>query len=552
MISYILVNQISAFLIIISGLWLAFWVYFADSKAKTNQAFFIFTFFLVLWTSFPFFFNLPSISHNLALLFVRLAYGVTALFLIPFYYFVIHFPYKADEKYRFLGKIIFIIAISLFVISSFTGFHVSNIEEKEWGVSPIFGQGKIVYFAFMLLLALSIIAILLRKYFILHKKEKIKIQYVLIGISLFIFLNSIFNVIFPLWLDNLKYYPLGNYSAIFLLGFIAYAIVKKKLFGIKIVLTALLVVSIALLLLVNYLISETIFEYIWKGLTFIIFLFFGWRLIKSTSTELAQKEEVDKLSTQVSVANLRLESSYKKLQKLDRAKSEFVSISSHQLRTPLTAIKGYISMILDGDYGSVSEKIQKALNNVYTSNERLIDLVNSLLNLSRIESGKIQLNKENFSIVETLESLVKEFSTRAKDRGLALEFLPPQPNFPEIKGDEQKLREALGNFIDNAIKYTEKGKITISLILKNPDVPLNQQRILITVQDTGAGLSKEEIDKLFKSFSRAEAGQRHWVQGTGLGLYIVKKFIEMHQGRVWVESEGKGQGSRFYIELPVR
>ncbi len=544
MLSYSTINQLSVFLIIVSGLYLAFWVYLANRKEKASQAFFVFTIFLVAWTSFPFFFNLPNISSELATLLVRLAYGTTALFLIPFYYFVVYFP-SQHNRHFLLDKIVFMAGILLFLISALTNLLVKGIEIKNWGVSPIFGPGKVLYFILMLSIALSIVVMLLKKYFVLPKNDRVKIQYVLIGISIFIFLNAIFNVLLPLWLDNLRYYPLGNYSAIILIILTAYAIVKKQLFDIKVVLTELLVGLIAILLLVNFAISNSLLEYIWKGFLLIAFMVAGVLLVLSIRKEIKQREKLDKLATELSVVNIRLEGAYDKLQKLDKAKSEFLSIASHQLRAPLTAVKGYVSMMQEGDYGKVPTKMTKPLNNVYDSNERLVNLVNSLLDISRIEAGKIKYEEGEFSMADLLNDIVNEFKMRAETKGLYLNLEIPKPKPANIKGDSAKLRQVVSNLIDNAIKYTEKGGLKVSL-------QTEPAKTRIVVEDTGEGIEKEDLPKLFQTFSRASAGTKLWTEGTGLGLYVARKFIEMHKGKIRAESPGRGKGSKFVIELPVK
>ena len=241
----------------------------------------------------------------------------------------------------------------------------------------------------------------------------------------------------------------------------------------------------------------------------------------------------------------KLQVAYAELKKLDRAKSEFVSIASHQLRTPLTAIKGYISMMIEKSYGNPPEKMEKPLKNIYDSNERLIRLVNDLLNVSKIEAGRMELKKEKTSLEEIIISVIEELQNEAKNKNIYLKYeKPPHKLSPKISVDKFKIRQAILNLIDNAIRYTEKGGITIKTKIQNT-------KYQIQISDTGEGMTKEEISHLFKSFSRGKAGTRFWTEGAGLGLYVAKKFIEMHNGSIWAESKGKGKGSTFYIELPI-
>ncbi|MBI4101354.1 MAG: GAF domain-containing protein [Candidatus Nealsonbacteria bacterium] len=254
-----------------------------------------------------------------------------------------------------------------------------------------------------------------------------------------------------------------------------------------------------------------------------------------------------KLEGEVEKRTKELQDAYEELKKLDKAKSEFLSIASHQLRTPLTAVKGYISMILEKSYGAVPEKIEKPLKNVSLSNERLIKLVNDLLSISRIEAGRIEMNFEKLEKIEELiASVMEELKNVAEEKDLYLKFEKPKPALPPIMIDKEKLRQVILNLIDNAIRYTQKGGVTI-----RAEMLKGQNLLRIEVSDTGAGMTEEELAKMFESFSRGTAGARLYTEGAGLGLYIARKFVEMHRGRIWAESKGKKQGSTFFVELPA-
>ncbi|MEA3293034.1 MAG: ATP-binding protein [Patescibacteria group bacterium] len=252
-----------------------------------------------------------------------------------------------------------------------------------------------------------------------------------------------------------------------------------------------------------------------------------------------------RMDKEVKKATKDLADAYKKLEKLDKAKSEFIAITSHQLRTPLTIIKGYLSMALDGTYGGVSKKLQRVMKNIYESNERLIRLVNSLLNISRIETGKIALNIEKISLEKLISDIVSELKIEAKNKKIYLRFQKPKTSLSKISIDKDKMRQCIVNLIDNAIKYTEKGGVVIKLIKE-------KTKIKIIVSDTGHGIAKEEISRLFESFSRGKAGNKLYTEGAGIGLYVAKSFVKMHKGKIYAKSEGKDKGSAFYIELPIR
>jgi len=252
-----------------------------------------------------------------------------------------------------------------------------------------------------------------------------------------------------------------------------------------------------------------------------------------------------KLEEEVEKATKELKKAYRELKKLDEAKSEFISIASHQLRTPLTAIKGYISMIHDRTYGVPPEKMEKPLRHIYISVERLIKLVSELLNISRIEAGKVKAEFEISSLEYIINSVITELKSLVKEKDLYLEFKKGKEPLPKISIDKEKMRQVILNVIDNAIRYTKEGGVTVKCKKK-------ENTYQVKVSDTGEGMTKGEISDLFKSFSRGKAGKKGWVEGAGLGLYIAKKYVDMHKGKIWAKSQGKGKGSTFYIELPIQ
>ncbi len=332
--------------------------------------------------------------------------------------------------------------------------------------------------------------------------------------------------------------PYGNFLVVLYPFILSYAMVKYRLFEIKVVLTSLFVTLIAGLLLFNVVDSPTTFDYIWKGSLFIAFLIFGYLLIKSVWREIRQREKMEKMTIKLKEVN-------EKLKILDRAKSEFLSIASHQLRTPLSAIKGYLSMILEGSYGKVSKKVKKPIANVFKASNQLNQLVNTLLNVSRIESGKIKLETKKIRLKEIIAPIVEEFMLTAKEKGLYLKLSMPA-SLPLMSLDKQKINQVIMNIIDNAIKYTETGGITIKTTESK-----NKKKILIQISDTGLGMDKKQSKQIFEKFERGSAGKTSWASGAGLGLFIARKFTELHHGKIWAESKGVNKGSAFYIELPI-
>ncbi len=249
------------------------------------------------------------------------------------------------------------------------------------------------------------------------------------------------------------------------------------------------------------------------------------------------------LYSEISSKNIELESANENLKQLDQAKSEFLSIASHQLRTPLTGIKGYLSMLVEGDYGKIPKKIEDIIKQVFEASNRMARLVDVFLNVSRIEAGKLKLELNGFDLGELVLRSVKDLEITANERGLKLSF-EKMDNVYIVKADSDKIKDVLLNLIDNAIKYTKKGSINVKLSKKD-------SQALVEVSDTGVGLAEEDIDKLFNKFSRGEDSSKINTGGSGLGLYVAKKVIDAHGGKIWVESLGKEKGSKFSFTLPL-
>ena len=231
---------------------------------------------------------------------------------------------------------------------------------------------------------------------------------------------------------------------------------------------------------------------------------------------------------------------------IERMKTEFVSIAAHQLRTPLSAIKWTLRMILDGDIGKVPKEQGEFLEKTYSSNERMIRLINDLLNVTRIEEGRFLYNIKKQDIIKIAQKVVDPLRGIAKRKGLHFEFQKPDREIPEPKVDPEKMSLCFQNLIDNAIHYTNPGgKVEVSIkYLKD------KKAILISVRDTGIGISKDQQQRVFSRFFRAANAIRAETEGTGLGLFIAKNIVEAHGGKIWFESV-ESKGTTFHFTLPV-
>ena len=235
----------------------------------------------------------------------------------------------------------------------------------------------------------------------------------------------------------------------------------------------------------------------------------------------------------------------KKLEELNRLKSEFISNVSHELKTPLTSIKGAADNMLDGVAGQLTQKQHKYTEMILNSCNRLIPLIDNLLDISRIEAGKIELSPSYLSLTDLIDDVRKEIEILAKRKGVTTKIIA-ESELPTVFADEQRVKQILVNLLDNAIKYTpSRGSVTIKV--KEAMEP--EKSIVVRVSDTGVGIPPEHLERIFEKFQQQpfEEKDQH---GVGLGLAIAKNLVELHGGHMWVESE-VGKGSTFSFTLPV-
>jgi CheY-like chemotaxis protein len=226
----------------------------------------------------------------------------------------------------------------------------------------------------------------------------------------------------------------------------------------------------------------------------------------------------------------------------DRAKSEFVSTVSHELRTPMTAIKGYTDLLFGGAVGPLNDNQKHFLSVIKNNTDRLTALINDLLDISRIESGRVRFEPAPVKLGEIVAGVVEAMAARAQQKGLTLSY-EVDAGLPEVMGDHDRLYQVLTNLVGNAINYTIEGGVEVEALNVGTAVQVN-------VRDTGIGIKKEDIGRIFDRFFRSDDSFVQESSGTGLGLPIVKMFVEMHGGRVWVDTE-LGKGSTFTFILPV-
>jgi signal transduction histidine kinase len=249
----------------------------------------------------------------------------------------------------------------------------------------------------------------------------------------------------------------------------------------------------------------------------------------------------------LAVHNARLfheiEQKSRELEAASRHKSEFLANMSHELRTPLNAVLGYAELIQDGIYGEVPEKIKDVLDRVQQNGRHLLGLINDVLDLSKIEAGQLSLSPVDYSLRELVLDVASATEALAAEKKLALE-VDVAADLPRGRGDERRLTQVLMNLVGNAIKFTDAGAVSIR-------AKLADGRFLVAVSDTGPGIAPEHQARIFEEFQQVDSSSTRKKGGTGLGLAIARRIVELHGGRIWVDST-VGQGTTFYFTLPLR
>jgi signal transduction histidine kinase len=237
-----------------------------------------------------------------------------------------------------------------------------------------------------------------------------------------------------------------------------------------------------------------------------------------------------------------IEEKGRELEIASRHKSQFLANMSHELRTPLNAILGYTELILDNIYGEIPEKIRGVLDRVQSNGRHLLGLINDVLDLAKIEAGQLSLSLTDYSLQNVIDTVFVAVESLATEKQLAFNIEIP-PNLPNGHGDERRLSQVLLNLVGNAIKFTDAGEVAIKASAANGS-------FTVAVRDTGPGISQTDQIKIFEEFQQADSSSTRQKGGTGLGLSIAKKIVEMHGGRLWVES-AVGHGSTFFMAVPV-
>jgi len=483
-------------------------------RERQNQIFFLMTAALAIW-GFSYWRWLSSDDSETALFWVRML-AVGSVFIPVFFLDWVTILLRFGKKHRDFVALTYLgsVAVSAFAL---TEYFIAGIEPKLWFTFwPNSGWLYTVYFLTLYT------GVILWSVITLYRELKKETDALRKGQILYVFWGAVLGfggglTNFFLWF-NIPIPPYGNFLVAafpFLLG---YSVLKYKLFNVRTIATELIAFALFMFtVIITFLAESTLLKVVY-GFFAVLMGIGGVMLIKAVY----------------------------KTEKLSEEKSEFMSFATHQVKKPLADVKSASSMLLAGDFGQLSDEVRDVIRGMFHAVNDAVPMVQAFLISSKLEQdGGMKYQMEQFDLRKVAEEVAREEKFAADEKGLALSFSAEESGGEFfIKGDALKLKQVILNLVDNAIKYTATGNISVALKKQGG-------KITLSVRDSGVGIPKEEMSKLFKKFSHANGAAKVNVASNGLGLYLAAEFVKAHNGRIWAESEGAGKGTTFFVELPT-
>ena len=523
----------------IASIGLGLIIFLRNTKNSANLYYGLFSMFLAIWAFGMWMYAKDPIDYNRVLIWSKILHfaGISVAANLLFFAFAFTLNKLASKFYfkiTLLAPIIF-----LFWFTLFTDKVISTVNFLPNNRQLVYGSFYFIYFSIFVLYMLLALVILIKKYFSSKGILKQQLKYICLGIGIPSSIALIINMVLPA-LGNFRIAWFGPVVIFVIIASIGYAITKHHLFEIKVIVSEVSVALLFFAALFDLLTSKNPSEIAVRLIALIIVILGGYLLIRSVQHEIKQKEDLEKLAKKLDEAN-------KHLEELDEAKDNFLSMASHELNTPIAAILGYLSMIIEEKKcGKLDPQLAKYLNTIFASSQRLAGLVKDLLNVSRIESNRIHIIYSEVQIEDVIDQAISEVSIKAKEVGHKLIFEKPSTKLPKTWLDMPRIVEVMINLIGNAIKYTEPGgKIMVNC-------HADDDRIIVSVEDNGRGIPKEKYDHVFEKFTQVDV-LKDEVKGTGLGMFISKNLIALHKGKLWFKSsvDKDDHGTTFYFSLPI-
>jgi signal transduction histidine kinase len=512
-----------------ANLIVVWFVYERDRHNPVNRLFALFACFIALWGLAILLFRIVE-SGAADLVLIRLSYISALILALCFYRFALMFPTSASigRTHRIVSDAI-VIAVSIALL--IPGFIAQAIVVQPWGKQVILNPiGWSVFAAVFLFFFVGGQALLVLKVPPTKGAERTQLLVIATSVIVVGICGMLFNLLLPSPLfENFQYIWTGPLFTFAFAVVITYAIFRYKLFNPRAAISELLVFALALVLFVRVLLAGSFGERWLDTSVLAAASVLGAFLIGSVNREIRQRELI--------------ETQKEAIERASAEKSEFMSFASHEIRNPVTAIRGYASLMLEDNMGALDPSVRETAGKISTLSEDVLALISQYLAKSKAELGRIGYEVTVFDLAATARVIADSMRLQAERKGLTLRVSGREGIELPVRADLSKTKEVIRNLIDNAIKYTAAGSITVSIGRHGVTARLR-------VTDTGIGIAAEVIPRLFAKFSRADSRGEN-PAGSGIGLYLAKAFIEAQGGTIRAESPGEGNGSTFTIELPL-
>ncbi|MFZ2303410.1 MAG: ATP-binding protein [Minisyncoccia bacterium] len=523
------------------------WVIFWQDLAKRNSRIFFFLAIINLLSSFVYAILDGSFSISGVYMGIVALYAVAAI-VPPFLFIFLHVFSIENSEISFQKFVAFFVPYFAIVgiLYWYPSFIVSYQEAPTGALDGmVLGKGFLIYIFYIFTYLVAAIFLLVKKYQESVGILKTAIFEMLTVVGFVCAITMVMSFMPPIFtVGQHGMFWIGHFSVSLLIFATSFILIKYNSFNIKIITIELLISIIALVLITELFFANSIYDLFIRTVITLLIILSSSFLARSVKREIESEERIIRLSH-------NLDAISKRLKLLDKKKSEFLSIAAHHLRDPLTVIKGYASMLIEGSFGPLSHPVMDALEKISVSSGHLVVVISDFMDISRIESGDM-----NYKFVDVdMKKLVTDIASDMEQNALHARLVFNVMIDDGVSGNEQfitvgdsgKLRQVISNLIDNSIKYTPNGEISL-LLSKSSD----RKKIIFSLSDTGIGMNSMTLEKIFKKFSRGEGVNKVYTEGTGLGLYVAKEVIKKHEGRIWAESKGEGHGSSFYVELEAK
>jgi len=471
--------------------------------------------------------NIGIADKDLLLLVARMQYAAGATLMTLYLFFVYAFTHSEKSgRQKKLFAMIWGAPLLLFsALTIFTNTMIKDVEVIQGARLMVFGSPYPFYILYMIVLAVAGYYYLIGKLWsVTDKIERVQLIYIFIGSTIILVISFVVDIVLPIFQIQ-PFLWFGPVSAVFFVIFASYAILRHHLFEVRVITTELLVFAILITVFIQIFLANGFQEAFLSVLLFLAVGLFSIFLLRSVYVEIEQREKIEGLA---------------------RRLSDAISFAAHELRAPVTKFRGYVSMLLDGDYGELQPEVKKCLEVCFGAAAEMNGNIETFLNLNKLEAGKLEMREQRIELQEIVADCLEDFNPKVKEKNIVLVF-QKKDGLPEVLADKLQIRHVINNLVSNAIKYTpESGIITVQL---DGD---KRNGLIFSIEDTGIGIPHDVLPRLFSRYERGGEMAKSISEGSGIGLFLAKEIVEMHQGRIWAESKGNGKGSRFSFSLPLK